>query len=202
MVHYADCSLEVLLAEYNALRREIELLIEHQKDTMNFLILVFVAMIGLFGYIKDKPSLQPFSYAFLFFPFIFCSLILLYADKTMRILRAANYIHNCLRKRICDVCEDERLLRWEKYKRHEDSFSKDSALWLDRARWFIFAFSILVSIVLFFLSYGDGNIRSDRIALFFIYLDLIVALTIGILIIPQLEETKPIKDRRVNLNDC
>lgn len=47
---------QIFIAEYNALRREIELLIEHQKDIVNFTILTIAAMAGLFGILKTEAE--------------------------------------------------------------------------------------------------------------------------------------------------
>lgn len=184
-----DDILQIFLAEYNALRREIELLIEHQKDIMNFSILTIVAMVGLAGVLIEANEMHEFSYIYLAFPLIFLSLALLYADKTVRILRAADYIHNYLRKRIIDKYGEEKLLKWEHYKSHESSYSKGFARILDKARWIIFILPSAISIGLFIHYYGTVN-------LCYILLYTILIAVIYVLFI-RLDETGPIKDRKL-----
>ena len=152
----AELVKQLLIAEYNALRREIELLIEHQKDIVNFSILAFVAMVGLPGVITKIQDTEPgnipelFLYVYLAFPSIFFLLALLYADKSARILRAAHYIHSDLRKKAIQICNCENIWRWEFYKSGEKSLRRTTAKWLDMIRWFIFIFPSFISIVLFF----------------------------------------------------
>ena len=191
----------ILVAEFTALRREIEICIEHQKEIMNFSVLTFVAMIGLFGVAKTRSELESIAPAFLFFPFIFCLLVLLYADKTVRILRVADYIHNYLRRRVNETgIWDEDFWFWESYKSHKASYSRKLAMRLDRARWLIFIIPSVIAIGLFFLLYGIPCINKEEI-IFLLFLD-VFAIIVIIYVIPHLEETAPIKDRKpVDLKD-
>lgn len=190
--------LQPFMAEYNALRREIELLIEHQKDIMNFSILTIVAMATLFGAIEAKKELQPVSYVYLVFPWIFLLLALLYADKTARILRVADYIHNYLRREIIEMCGDENVLQWELYKSNRYSFRRKLALVLDRIRWFIFFIPAFFSFWLFFLLSDDIErpLIDFVILMDFIIFAIFVVIVMIWAILP-LEETSPIEDRPV-----
>jgi len=197
--------LQIFLAEYNALRREIELLIEHQKDIMNFSILTIAAMAGLFGIFKADTELQSFSYIYLvFFPLIFLLLALLYADKTVRILRAADYIHNHLRKEIVKKYKEERIWQWELYK-SGDSFERELALWLDRKRWYIFLFPCVISIVIFLiLSYDDTTFFNNEMIMHHLKYFILLVYSIALFflfkktsqVISQLQETSPFKDQK------
>ena len=191
----------ILIAEFTALRREIEICIEHQKEIMNFSVLTFVAMIGLFGVAKTRSELGSIAPTFLFFPFIFCLLVLLYADKTVRILRVADYIHNYLRRRVNETgIWDKDFWLWESYKSHKASYSRKLAMRLDRARWLIFIIPSIIAIGLFFLLYGIPCTNKEEI-MFLLFLD-VVAIIVIICVIPHLEETAPIKDRKpVDLKD-
>ena len=191
----------ILVAEFTALRREIEICIEHQKEIMNFSVLTFVAMIGLFGVAKTRSELGSIAPTFLFFPFIFCLLVLLYADKTVRILRVADYIHNYLRRRVNETkILDTDFWLWESYKSHKASYSRKLAMRLDRARWLIFIIPSVIAIGLFFLLYGIPCTNKEEI-MFLLFLD-VVAIIVIICVIPHLEETAPIKDRKpVDLKD-
>jgi predicted negative regulator of RcsB-dependent stress response len=186
----------ILVAEFDALRREIEILIEHQKEIMNFSILILTAMAGLFGIIETKTGLDSLSYVFLLFPWIFFLLMLLYADKIVRILRVADYLHNYLRKRIIEIC-GENFWEWELYKSHESSFKIDLALTLDRIRWIIFIVPIILSLVIFYvLSLGQDHFRIALLVMDIIAIVIGLAIVAKWVIIP-LEETEPIKDRPV-----
>jgi len=154
----------IFIAEYNALRRELEIFIEHQKEIMNFSILTFTAMVGLYGFIIGNKNsfgdLQSVSYVFLLFPWIFFLLTLLYADKTIRILRVADYLQNHLRVRIKKIC-GENFWQWELYKMHE-SFPlsvRKIALGFDKARWLIFYLPSIFSIMLFFSLPFAANLK-------------------------------------------
>lgn len=195
---------QALIAEYGALRREIELLIEHQKEIMNFSILTFVAMAGLFGIVfetdilsKNEGISQVFPYIYLVFPSIFLLLALLYADKTVRILRAAAYLHSDLRERISRICEDTEVWRWELYKSDKDSFKVTLASRLDWMRWLIFILPSIISIGIFLILNNDVIDHIDTKIVIIIILSLYAIIIAYIIwLIPQLQETTPFKDEK------
>lgn len=200
----------VFIAEYNALRRELEIFLEHQKDIMNFSVLVFTAILGLFGIlrtqIENEDIFRPASYVFLLFPWIFYLLALLYADKTVRILRIADYLQNHLRKRIIRI-SGELFWQWELYKMHE-SFplkSRNLALLFDRTRWLIFMGPSVMSIILFFGLYYDVkissyrnivNLSNDIIAILLLATNAVAIMLIWKFVIPRLQETMGVESRK------
>ena len=193
--------MQVLIAEYNALRREIELLIGHQKDIVNFTIVAFAAMVGLFGIVTKigNSNLDDlflfFSYVYLAFPFVFLLLAFLYADKSVRILRAAHYIHSDLRDKVSKICGDQDIWHWESYKSREKSLMRITARWLDIIRWFIFILPGFISIALSFtLRYDIGKFVDIKIIILLIIYAHVSAyiLYLGW----KLEETSPFNDEK------
>lgn len=189
--------LQILIAEYEALRREIELLIEHQKEIMHFSILGFAAMIGLLGVLGNNKNFQNLSYVYLLFPWFFLLLTLLYADKTVRILRAADYIHNYLRKNTVELSgmNEKYFWQWELYK-SRSKFKKELALALDRSRWLIFIFPIFLSFALIFILCDNMDETTALFQLINFYGVMISIFVITLWVILPLEETKPIGNRK------
>jgi hypothetical protein len=184
----------IFVAEFNALRREIEINIEHQKEIMNFSILTLTAMAGLFGFIKTENIPPSFSNVFLIFPWVFILLTLLYADKTIRILRVADYLHNYLRKKIISICRND-FWQWELYKTHESSFKRELAMGLDRTRWGIFVMPTFLSLVFYCFFLEDICVSDVVYLLLYAFFLLAVVIIIAKRIIFPLEETEPIEDR-------
>ncbi len=152
-------------------------------------------MAGLFGILKTDNGLQSFSYIYLAFPWIFLLLAWLYADKTVRILRAADYIHSHLREEIIKKYKVRKIWQWESYKSYECSFKRKLALWLDRSRWCIFLLPSIASLILFHRTLANGAGTSFKL-LYYLILGLyflILALTIYIIL--QLQETEPFGKR-------
>ncbi len=191
----------VFIAEFNALRRELEIFIDHQKEITNFSILAFTAIVGAFGIIKGGKaslSLSPYTaHVYLVFPWIFYLLALLYADKTVRILRVADYLQNHLRKKIIRIC-GEYFWQWELYKMSE-SFplsSRNVALRFDKSRWLIFIGPSLISIILFFSLYENiMKLSDDIIAKLLLGANAVAMIIIYEWIILRLEETMGVGSR-------
>ena len=188
----------VLIAEYNVLRGEIDVYHHHQKEIMNFVFLVLTAMFGIVGAgLALKPEQLPsIAFIFLLFPFVYTLLSFLYADRTIRIIRIADYMHNYLRKKV-DEITGEHVWQWEIYKRHTTIFSRRLALVLDKARWLVFLLPSILSICIFFFfvhspkqPYQIALISADSIA---------ILLCLVVMFIT--EETTGIKDKqRVDLD--
>jgi hypothetical protein len=189
--------LQIFIAEYYVLRREIDIYHEHQKEIMNFLFLTLVAMISLFGIIQTEKISQFVSYVYLLFPLIFCLLTLLYTDRTVRILRIADYIHNYLRKRVAEVC-GESVWQWESYKSRTPLIEKKLALVLDRTRWLVFIFPSVLAIVLFwFLSHDDAYLVGNILTILPLLLLDFAVLAVSIWAMFLVEETTGIKTRKL-----
>ncbi len=191
---------EILIAEYNVLRKEIDLCHEHQKEIMNFLFLVFIAMVSLLGFLITTEMSNIVSIIFLIFPLIFSLLSLIYTDRTVHILRLADYIHNVLRKKINKIC-GEKVWQWETYKKHTPPFTKKLTLILDKSRWLIFLFPSIISIIFFFVLMYNEILTYLYFALPLIIFDFIIS-SFSIYSMLGVEETTGIENREIeNLDD-
>lgn len=142
----------IIIAEYDVLRGEIGRYQDHQKQIMNFVFLVVAAMFSVAAAALSSTTRDVISAActiVLFFPIVFTLLACLYSDRTLRIIRLANYIHNHLRYKAKTVC-GERVWQWETYKGHTQIFNRKLALMLDKARWLVFVLPSGVAMGLFF----------------------------------------------------
>jgi hypothetical protein len=140
----------VLMSEYESLRREIDIYHEHQKEFMNFNIILTIGMLSLLGAFLTLPPGRSSSlnFTFLLFPIIFMLLSLFYTDRTVRIIRIADYLHNYLRPK-ANLFTGQKILQWELYKRHTRIFHRGFTLFLDRARWMTFIFPSILAVVVF-----------------------------------------------------
>jgi len=140
----------VLAMEYESLRREIDIYHEHQKEFMNFNILLTIGMLSLVGAFLALPPGRSsnLNFTFLLFPLIFTLLSLFYTDRTVRIVRIADYLHNYLRPKV-NLFTGQKILQWELYKCHTRIFHRGFTLLLDRARWLTFIFPSTVAVTIF-----------------------------------------------------
>lgn len=188
----------VLIAEYTILRGEIDLYHHHQKEIMNFVFLVLTAMFGIIGVgIGLNPKqLTSIAFIFLLFPFVYTLLSFLYADRTIRIIRIADYLHNYLRRKVDEVT-GERMWQWEIYKRHTTVFNRRLALVLDRVRWLVFVLPSIISILIFFFFIPNPT-QVYHISLI---IGDAVAILLGFIVMFITEETTGIRGRgRVDLD--
>jgi hypothetical protein len=188
----------VLIAEYNALRGEIDVYHHHQKEITNFVFLVLTAMFSILGggLAFNPEKLSSAAFIFLLFPYVFTLLSFLYADRTIRIIRIADYLHNYLRRKVDEVT-GEHAWQWETYKRHTTIFNRILALILDKTRWIVFLLPSLLSICIFFFLvpckydlYQINLVLGDSIAIFLSFIVMFIT-----------EETSGIKDtQRIDLD--
>lgn len=149
----------IIGAEYNMLRDEIGRYHDHQKQTMNFAFVIMAAMFGVLGAAlgsSDKEALQHVRPLLILFPLVYTLLAFIYADRTLRIIRLADYIHNHLRLKANEVCRGE-VWQWELYKRHTQLFSRRIALILDKARWLVFILPSVVAMVIYLVVGSVGH---------------------------------------------
>lgn len=193
----------IYIAEYNALRREIDTYHRHKKEIMNFTFIVLGAMLSIVSAIilsEDANKTSSIAFIFLLFPFFYLLLSLLYTDRTIRIITVADYINNYLRKEVSKVL-GHIVWQWEAYKTWGTSdvktpiFNTNLRLILDRIRWFFFIIPSLLSLGLFFY-YLPASIEIFHII--FIIFDIFIIL-IGILVMFVTEETTGVKDREIKL---
>ncbi|MGD0780295.1 MAG: hypothetical protein ABR954_05905 [Dehalococcoidales bacterium] len=107
--------IQIRLAEFNQLREEINVYHDHQKEEIYFAMLVFA---GVFATLFSPHIMDSYSEVLLVFPFVFASLAFAYADRTVRILRIATYIHQYLRENLVNELGTFKLLQWEVFKKY------------------------------------------------------------------------------------
>ena len=158
---------DFLVAEYNILRKEIDVYHNHQQGFLNFTLLLFTGKLALLGTLLSQPqaTVLKFSYIFLLFPLVFTLLSMLYTDRTIRIIRMADYLHNYLRIKANSLVNNN-VFQWEIYKRKTTLFNKKVALLLDRVRWWIFIIPSFVSVSVFLVLHANSPWQTIELALF------------------------------------
>jgi|GEM_PF-6018389 len=147
---------DIIIAEYTALRGEINLYHQHQKLAMNFALLMSIALLStvITSEVKSFPlNIELLKFIILLFPIFICITGFLYLDKTIRIKRIASYIHNDLRPRLISLTGSYQILNWEIYKQVTSRLRERSytiALKIDRFRPMIFILPILISLIFYF----------------------------------------------------
>jgi hypothetical protein len=150
----AGLTLDVALAEYNSLRAEIGRLQDHQQQILSFGFFVLAAVATAFGSAVAGPThpslaqaLRDFHLLLLVTPFIYLFLGILFAERTVKILRAGDYLDHDVRDRVKDWVGKD-ILCWEDYRRSPRVYSKTLARLLDFGRWFGFIAPMLLCLVL------------------------------------------------------
>lgn len=195
-IDYKRCTVisNLIIAEYNVLRKELDIYHEHQKEMMNFLFLTVIAMVSFIGVIFSLNLSPTLSIIFLLFPLIFSFLTFLYTERTIRIIGIADYIHNFLRRKVIKLF-GENIWQWEIYKDHAPLVNKRIALVLDKLRWLIFIVPSIFSIIIFIIISYD-----IFLVYLFIFIPMLVIVIISIIfsIVTMfiVEETTGIKDRK------
>src|SRR5258708_22527640 len=138
--------LQVHLAEYSALRNEINAFhaIEHQ--TLNFNIAILAALVGFLAKAGGLSSYRPLILLLVPLPFLLLGFFFGYAQ--MRIIQVATYIHKQLRSKVQVVLDHDDIWAWEDFRRKEKrpGEGKCPALTLSNSlgflRWFLFLWPV------------------------------------------------------------
>ncbi|MFA4849957.1 MAG: hypothetical protein WC626_09550 [Methanoregula sp.] len=194
---------DLFIEEYKALRGEIDIYHDQQKDIINFLFIVFAIMLGIPALSINLPSTEganfmfKVSFIFLIFPILYALLTFLYTDRTIRILRIADYLHNFLRIKVIRIFKMY-VWQWETYKSHAPPLiNRNVALFLDRTRWLIFVLPSIIALILYFVfSNAPGFDFKDRVLIGFDVI-LIFSSLVTMFIV---EETKGIQHREIDLD--
>ena len=114
------------LAEYEALRKEIEWLLKGATQYQNFCIILIgtLATLGVWLADKQKDLLIPFLLAA---SMLFAALGFLYFRQHQEVFVAASYIKNSLRPLVRKMLSDDTVWLWEDYK---ESRNQNSNLFL------------------------------------------------------------------------
>ena len=187
---------DAIIAEYSFLRGEISLYHSHQKQIMNFVFILFVALIGFLGsdVLISNKFIVSFQVITLSAPYFFLLLSLLYADRTVRIIRIADYIHNHLRNKAIENLNFE-VWDWENYKRTTKIFNRRLTLFLDKMRWLVFIIPGIMSLLIY-LQYSQNSFSTFGSGIKFCLSTLAIFLSLFVMFVT--EETKGIKSKNIN----
>ena len=179
---------EAIFEEYRVLRSEIQQYHSERNNYVNYSVTLTGALLAFISAMK-LLSVE-LSILFLLMPLLYSLLGFLYLDRSIRVIRLADYIHNYLRKQLQDVSDTD-VWNWEIYKKKTTRFSKVVSLILDQIRICSFILPSVVSIAVFFIF--------DNEALSFLEISLIMISAIsviGMLIIAvKVQETSGAEDR-------
>ncbi len=143
-----EASLQVDLAEFNALRAEIQTFITLQSAFVGLAVAIAAAVIPIA--VGQPPETRRWIIAAC--PIPFALLMMLYADVVARIGRAATYIQEKLRPRLAKRTASKDALGWERYVHRE--YPSNLLLWFtDKIRYPIFLLpgAIALALNLFWL---------------------------------------------------
>ena len=138
---------EAIFEEYRVLRSEMQQYHSERNNFVNYSVTLTGAVLALILAMK-LLSVQ-FSIVFLLISLIYSLLGFLYLDKSVRVIRLADYIHNCLRKQLQDLSDTD-IWNWEIYKRKTGRFSKAVSRFLDQIRFCSFVLPAVLAIAAFF----------------------------------------------------
>lgn len=135
-----EASFQVDLAEFNALRTEIQTFLTLQSAFLALAVAIIAAIISVA--VGQEPRVRPWIVAAI--PLPFAILAILYADVVARIGRAARYIQVTLRPRLLIQTAPHDALGWEEYV-HKSDPDKDLLWWTDKIRYAVFAVPAIVT---------------------------------------------------------
>jgi len=126
---------DAILAEYNVLRGEIQHYHGERTTHMNFAVGVTVGLVALLGSERLTPESQ--SWMLALSPYFYAIIASLFLDRSIRIIRLADYIENDMRPRLEKLLQSP-VWEWEKYKRETHRFPRWVPRCLDRLRLLVF----------------------------------------------------------------
>ena len=147
-INYEISLSDIIIAEYTALRNEIDIYHEHQRELINYSLILLAGAFGSILPLLTSRNSQGVAFVILLISPLVSLLGLIYTDRTIRILRIAHYIHNYLRGEAISLTK-QKVWQWELYKRHASPFRKEVTLILDRVRWMVFVLPSIISVTLF-----------------------------------------------------
>jgi hypothetical protein len=147
----AQKAAEILAEEYRVLRAEIGRYQDHQSQIMNFSFLVLTGALAYVGALINTPNAHVAAYRaviLLYLPMVFAVLAALYSDRSIRILRMADYLTNYLRPKVSALMH-VKVWQWEVYKSTSSPVNRRLAYTLDKIRWSVFILPVLGCVVLY-----------------------------------------------------
>src|ERR1039458_4018047 len=135
-----DASLQVDLAEFNALRAEIQTFLNLQSFFLGLAVAILAAVIPVA--VGKRPGTPAWTFAAI--PLPFAILATLYADVVGRMGRAARYIQTTLQPRLAKLTTPNDALGWELYV-HKHDPTERLLWWTDKIRYAVFFLPAMVA---------------------------------------------------------
>lgn len=143
---------EAIFEEYRVLRSEIQQYHAERNNYVNYSVTLTGALLAFISAMKILDT--ELAILFLLIPFIHLLLGFLFLDRSVRVVRLADYIHNHLRKQLQDLSDTD-VWSWEDYKKRTRRFSRFISFLLDQVRIISFIAPSILSVSVFFL-FDDG----------------------------------------------
>jgi hypothetical protein len=124
---------EAHVAEYLALRSEIEWLIKDGSQYQGFAIALLAAALPVLQFLSQRYQ-DVFSVTLLVIPFLFCLLGLLYFRQHEEVYVIAAYLATSLRPRVRTLTGDPELWGWEEFKAAHGAPTTGMASWVSGGR--------------------------------------------------------------------
>lgn len=139
---------EAIFEEYRILRSEIQQYHSERNNYVNYSVTLTGALLAFISAMKLLNA--ELFILFLLIPLIYLLLGFLYLDKSIRVVRLADYIHNHLREQLRELTDTD-VWNWEIFKGQTTRFSKRLSFLLDYLRIASFILPSILSISVFFV---------------------------------------------------
>ncbi|MBI1394168.1 MAG: hypothetical protein GC152_15670 [Alphaproteobacteria bacterium] len=144
----AETKVSVILAEYAALREELMYFLSSSRQYTTFQITTGFGQIGGVGLLYgEEVSVTLVLLIYLFgFPTLNFLLAMRTLESTSKILVIADYIHKGIKPQLARYFgPSETFFDWEEHKAASNRVDPTTLLTLDRFKWFVFIFAMLIS---------------------------------------------------------
>jgi len=133
------------VAEYLALRSEIEWLIKDGSQYQSFAIALLAAALPVLQFLSERNQLV-FLVALLLIPFLFCLLGFLYFRQHEEVYVIAAYLKESLRPRVRALTGDDKLWAWEEFKHDHATSIGRLMTWISRGHTFFILRALLFAL--------------------------------------------------------
>jgi hypothetical protein len=177
--------LEAHLAEYRALRKEIEVLMRNENLYLNFSLTIIVAAIALTRFLTSSDYNAMLFFGLLLLPIPIFIFAYLYMRQHEAIFVVASYIKFGIRPNIIELCSGDRnLWNWEDYK---DDFIKRIKIphrMVFRIKILFFAFMMFLSMcfAISYVHFSGEKLLSNTHGNYNFLIILLITLNIALLI--------------------
>jgi len=148
------------LAEYQAMRAEIERRANSQHLYTNYAMAFLGAITTAMGFSKDNPNI---AIVFLVAPIFFSILGILFLREAIIIMKIGNYIHNGIRPNVIRLLISDDIWKWEFFYFEEKLIKRLIVSALNRARWLVFVIPSIISLAFYHLVPKQTAIRHEDV---------------------------------------